>query len=96
MRAVTEHLIPGRWDAVRAPTRKELAATSVLAVPLGEASVKVRTGPPKDEPEDLGAGIWAGVLPATTTFGAPVPDPALPAGIDAPEHIRSRAGMRGR
>jgi hypothetical protein len=75
---------------VRAPTRKELAATSVLAVPLAEASVKVRTGPPKDEPEDLGAGIWAGVLPLGTTFGKPVPDPELPAGIGAPDHIRAR------
>jgi uncharacterized protein len=96
LRAVTEHLIPGRWDTLRAPTRKELAATSVLAIPLAEASVKIRTGPPKDEPEDLDAGIWAGVLPATITFGEPVPDPALPAGITAPEHIRARmeAGRR--
>ena len=90
LRAVTEQLIPGRWDAVRAPTRKELAATSVLAIPLAEASVKVRTGPPKDEPEDLGAGIWAGVLPLGTAFGEPVCDPELPAGISAPDHIRAR------
>ena len=90
LRSVTEQLIPGRWDAVRAPTRKELAATSVLAVPLAEASVKVRTGPPKDEPEDLGAGIWAGVLPLGTAFGEPVSDPELPAGISAPDHIRAR------
>src|SRR5215470_14453680 len=90
LRAVTEQLIPGRWDAVRAPTRKELAATSVLAIPLAEASVKVRTGPPKDEPEDLGAGIWAGVLPLGTAFGEPVPDPGLRADIGAPDHIRAR------
>jgi nitroimidazol reductase NimA-like FMN-containing flavoprotein (pyridoxamine 5'-phosphate oxidase superfamily) len=90
LRAVTEHLIPGRWDAVRAPTRKELAATSVLALPLAEASVKVRTGPPKDEPEDLDAGIWAGVLPLGVAFGEPVADPELPAGIGAPDHIRAR------
>jgi uncharacterized protein len=90
LRAVTEQLIPGRWDTLRAPTRKELAATSVLALPLAEASVKVRTGPPHDEDADLGAGIWAGVLPATVTFGAPVPDPGLPPGISAPEHIRAR------
>jgi hypothetical protein len=90
LRAVTEQLIPGRWDAVRAPTRKELAATSVLALPLAEASVKVRTGPPKDEPEDLDAGIWAGVLPLGVAFGEPVADPELPAGIDAPDHIRAR------
>lgn len=96
LRAVTEQLIPGRWDTLRAPTRKELAATSVLSLPLAEASVKVRTGPPHDEDADLGAGIWAGVLPATVTFGDPVPDPGLPPGIGAPEHIRARiqAGTR--
>ena len=95
LRAVTEQLIPGRWDAVRAPTRKELAATSVLAVSLGEASVKVRTGPPGDEPEDLDLPVWAGVLPMTTSFGEPEPDPALDPGITAPDHIRARAGSGG-
>jgi nitroimidazol reductase NimA-like FMN-containing flavoprotein (pyridoxamine 5'-phosphate oxidase superfamily) len=92
LRAVTEQLIPGRWDAVRAPTRKELAATSVLAVPLDEASVKVRTGPPGDEPEDLDLPVWAGVLPMTIGFGEPEPDPALRPGMTAPDHIRRRAG----
>jgi uncharacterized protein len=95
LRAVTEHLIPGRWDAVRAPTRKELAATSVLAVPLDEASVKVRTGPPGDEPEDLDLPIWAGVLPMTIGFGEPEPDPGLRPGLSAPDHIRRRAGAGG-
>jgi nitroimidazol reductase NimA-like FMN-containing flavoprotein (pyridoxamine 5'-phosphate oxidase superfamily) len=98
LRAVTEQLIPGRWDAVRAPTRKELAATSVLAVPLDEASVKVRTGPPGDEPEDLDLPVWAGVVPMTTGFGEPEPDPALRPGITTPRHIRLRAesGRAGR
>jgi nitroimidazol reductase NimA-like FMN-containing flavoprotein (pyridoxamine 5'-phosphate oxidase superfamily) len=98
LRAVTEQLIPGRWDAVRAPTRKELAATSVLAVSLGEASVKVRTGPPGDEPEDLDLPVWAGVVPMTMSFGEPEPDPALRPGITAPAHIRARvrAGRAGR
>jgi len=90
LRAVTEQLIPGRWDAVRSPTRKELAATSVLAVSLAEASVKVRTGPPGDEPEDLDLPVWAGVVPITTSFGEPEPDPALRPGITPPEHIRAR------
>jgi len=91
LRAVTEQLIPGRWDAVRSPTRKELAATSVLAVSLGEASVKIRTGPPGDEPEDLDLPVWAGVVPITTSFGDPEPDPALRPGLTPPDHIRARA-----
>jgi len=93
LRAVTEQLIPGRWDAVRAPTRKELAATSVLAIPLAEASVKIRTGPPGDEPEDLDLPVWAGVVPMAVGFGEPEPDPALRPGLIAPEHIRMRAGL---
>jgi len=90
LRAVTEQLIPGRWDSLRAPTRKELAATMVLAVPLTEASVKVRTGPPKDDPADLESSIWAGVVPMTTTFGEPEPDPDLRPGVGTPDHIRVR------
>jgi len=95
LRAVTEQLIPGRWDAVRSPTRKELAATSVLAVSLEEASVKVRTGPPGDEPEDLDLPVWAGVVPMTMSFGVPEADPALRPGITPPDHIRARVGSGG-
>jgi hypothetical protein len=87
LQAVTEHLIPGRWAHARPPTRKELAATAVLALPLDEASVKVRTGPPKDEPEDYQLDIWAGVVPAALTFGQAEPDPALRGGLAVPEHI---------
>jgi nitroimidazol reductase NimA-like FMN-containing flavoprotein (pyridoxamine 5'-phosphate oxidase superfamily) len=93
LRAVTEQLIPGRWDAVRAPTRKELAATSVLAIPLAEASVKIRTGPPGDEPEDLELPVWAGVVPMAVGFGEPEADPALRPDIGTPDHIRLRAGL---
>lgn len=92
LRVITEHLVPGRWDAVRPPNRKELAATSVLAVPLDEASVKVRSGPPADEPADVAAGTWAGVIPVTQVFGAAVPDPDVPSGVPAPEHIAALTG----
>jgi uncharacterized protein len=90
LRIITDHLIPGRWAAARQPTRKEMAATAVLSVPLTEASVKIRTGMPKDEPEDLGLDVWAGVLPVSVTFGEPEPDPLLQEEIPVPAHIRDR------
>lgn len=81
LRAVVEQLAPGRWDIARRPTRKELAATTVLALPLAEASVKKRQGPPGDEDEDYALDVWAGELPVLTSFGDPVPDPRLRPGI---------------
>ena len=90
LRVITEHLAPGQWSYARQPTKKELAATSVLALPLTEASVKVRAGGPSDEPEDYAADVWAGVVPVTLRFGEPEPDAALRPGIATPEHIRRR------
>lgn len=93
LRAITEQLIPGRWDHVRAPSRKELAATAVLAVPLAEASVKAHSGPPADDPADLVPGTWAGVVPAGLAFGEPEPDPFVRPGTPAPDHV---CALRGR
>ncbi|MEV4288562.1 pyridoxamine 5'-phosphate oxidase family protein [Nonomuraea bangladeshensis] len=90
LRALSERLAPGQWDYVRQPNRKELAATSVLALSLEEASVKTRRGGPSDEEEDYDLPVWAGVLPLVTTWGAPEPDPVLPEGIDPPVHILHR------
>jgi uncharacterized protein len=92
LRIITEQLVPGRWAAARPPSRKELAATAVLEVPLTEASVKVRTGPPGDDPADYGLDVWAGVLPAVLTLGEQLPDPTLAPGIAVPEHIAALAG----
>jgi uncharacterized protein len=85
--AITEHLIPGRWENSRQPTRKEMAATSVIALALDEASVKVRDDVPKDEDEDYELDYWAGVLPITMTVGQAQPDPLLRQGIEIPAHI---------
>ncbi len=90
LRALTEQLAPGQWDVVRLPDRKEMAATTVLALSLDEASVKVRQGPPVDDEEDYELPVWAGVLPLQVGWGAPVPDPRLAAGIPVPAHISSR------
>jgi len=89
VRAISEHLIPGRWDNSRQPSKKEMAATSVLALRLDEASVKARTGWPKDEEEDYDLDVWAGLLPAALTFGPAQPDPQLRQGIAIPAHIAS-------
>jgi nitroimidazol reductase NimA-like FMN-containing flavoprotein (pyridoxamine 5'-phosphate oxidase superfamily) len=87
LRVIVDNMIPGRWDAARVPNRKEMAATAVLAVPLAEASVKVRTGPASDEPEDYSLDVWAGVVPARMAFGKPEPDDPLPDTISVPDHI---------
>jgi hypothetical protein len=93
LRLLSEHMAPGQWDYARQPNRKELAATRLLALPLDEASVKIRTGPPDDgDSPDVTLGLWAGELPLVSTWRQPVPDPGLPAGIDVPPHIAQRAG----
>lgn len=95
LRLLSEHMAPGQWDYARQPNRKELAATRLLAVPLDEASVKIRTGPPDDgDSPDAALGLWAGELPLAATWQQPVPDPALPPGINVPAHIADRVGTR--
>jgi nitroimidazol reductase NimA-like FMN-containing flavoprotein (pyridoxamine 5'-phosphate oxidase superfamily) len=81
LHAFTERLIPGRWQEVRAPTEKELKAIHVLALPLHEASAKVRTGPPIDDEEDYALDVWAGVVPMQLAAGTPLPDARLADGI---------------
>jgi nitroimidazol reductase NimA-like FMN-containing flavoprotein (pyridoxamine 5'-phosphate oxidase superfamily) len=71
--ALVEHLVPGRSADARRPNPKELTATELVAVPLEEASAKIRTGPPLDDAEDLQLPVWAGVLPARITWGPPLP-----------------------
>lgn len=84
--AFSEHVVAGRWNDVREPTEPELKATTVLSLPLAEASAKVRTGPPIDDDEDYAMDVWAGVLPLALTAGAPIPDPRLPENIEPPDY----------
>lgn len=90
LHVITEHLAPGSWDYGRTPNKKELAQTAVMALDLREASVKLRTGGPSDDPEDLNLPIWAGVLPIEQGFAEPVPANDLTADIPVPEHISAR------
>ncbi len=81
LRTISEHLIPGRWQEVRPPSPQELKATQVVALPITEASAKLRTGPPIDDKEDLGIDVWAGVLPLALLPGDPVPDGDMRRGV---------------
>ena len=87
---LVEHAAPGRSATLRRPTRKELAATTVLALPLHEASVKQRSGDPADEVEDVeDGGVWAGVVPLRTVAGEPVTGADVDV-VDVPEHVADR------
>jgi nitroimidazol reductase NimA-like FMN-containing flavoprotein (pyridoxamine 5'-phosphate oxidase superfamily) len=81
LRAIVEHVAAGRWDEVRWPTETELKGTTVLALPIDEASAKVRTGPPKDDEEDYARDVWAGVIPLRLVPGEPIADPRLREGV---------------
>jgi hypothetical protein len=86
--ALSEHMIPGRWADVREPNERELQLTTVLSLPLTEASAKVRTGPPLDDEEDYDLRVWAGVIPLRLSAGKPIDDPRVHAGITAPGYAR--------
>ena len=92
LHALSEHLVPGRWRDVRGPAPGELKATSVLSLPIDEASAKVRTGPPVDDEEDYALPAWAGVVPLSLKAGEPVPCPRLSPGIELPSYARSYPG----
>ena len=88
LRCFTEHIMRGRWSEVRPPSKAELSGTTVLSLPLAEASAKVRTGPPVDDEEDYQLPVWAGVLQLKTVAGELLPDPRLPRETEPPAHLR--------
>ena len=87
LQAFVNSIVPGRWDDIRKPNAGELKATEVLKVPIREASAKVRTGPPVDEPEDLELAVWAGVIPLAQSAGPTISAPDLRPGIAAPPSV---------
>ena len=84
--ALSEHFIRGRWQDVREPNEQEMVQTTVLCMPLEEASAKIRTGPPLDDEEDYALPMWAGVIPLKLTAEQPINDPRLPADIPVPDY----------
>ena len=86
--ALSEHFVRGRWADVREPTEQEMKQTTVLSLPLAEASAKVRTGPPLDDEEDYAMNVWAGVIPLRLVADEPINDPRLPENIPVPVYAR--------
>ena len=92
LQSVAEHLAPGSWAYARQPDKREIAATTVIAVSLAEASVKIRSGPSKDEADDIEVGgRWAGVLGVRPIFDPPETDPTIADDGLLPAHVMNRA-----
>lgn len=94
--AISDSMIPGRVAEVRSSTKKELSATLIISVELDETSVKISTNEVDDDPEDLGKGTWAGIIPITTNVGEPIPADEEAQGLAVPESVRNfRTGSSG-
>jgi uncharacterized protein len=91
LEAIIEHIVPGRWAEARQPSENELKATSVLALPIDEASAKLREGPPEDDEPDYELAVWAGVIPLRSQAGEPLADARLRADVALPASV---AGYR--
>jgi uncharacterized protein len=89
---IVDHVVPERSGTLRAHTRKELAATRVLALPLYEASVKTRSGDVSDDPVDISPDVWAGVVPIETVLGSPQSTTDCPLDAPVPADVRAIAG----
>ena len=85
--AFVEQLTPGRWAELKPPSEQELKATTVISLELDEVAAKVRSGPPKDDEEDLALPVWAGVVPVSTVIGRPQADPVLSPDIPEPDYL---------
>jgi len=91
LRLISDHVVPGRWSQVRPPSEKELKATAVLSFTIEEASAKVRSGPPVDEPADYELPVWAGVMPLRMMAGDAIPSADMKEYIEIPEYLSQYA-----
>jgi nitroimidazol reductase NimA-like FMN-containing flavoprotein (pyridoxamine 5'-phosphate oxidase superfamily) len=89
LRALSEHILPGRWADVRPPNEPEIKATMVMRLPIEEFSAKVRKGSPIDDEEDYGFPTWAGVIPLRLVNDPAVPDPQLSSRMVVPDYVRN-------
>ena len=89
LKIISDQVIPGRWEEVRAPNSKEMKATKIIKIHISESSAKIRTGPPVDDKEDYNLPIWAGVVPIEQKLGTPIPDPEMKEYTGIPKSVRS-------
>jgi hypothetical protein len=94
LRVISEHVLPGRWEELRAPTQRELRMTAVIELAVESASAKIAAGPPEDAPEDYAIPVWAGVVPIATALGRPVDDGRLLPGVAASPAVAALVGRR--
>lgn len=94
LRALSEHILPGRWAESRQPNERELKATLVMRLPIKEFSAKVRQGPPIDDDEDYAFPTWAGVIPLALVPGEPINDPRLDPGHAVPDYASNYTRKR--
>jgi len=94
LRAISEHVFPGRWAELRPPEPRELRMTAVIELPIESASAKVAAGPPQDEEADYALPVWAGVVPVTTLLGPPEADSRVPPGTPPSPAALALAGRR--
>ncbi len=90
-RALVEHVVPGRYAGIRAPSDDEISGTLVLRLPIDEGSAKIRSGPPIDDEADYAWPVWAGVVPLAVQAGTPIPDPRLDPEHAVPRHASAYA-----
>jgi len=91
VKAITDHLVPGRWDDARKPNQKELDSTSFVSIKIEDASAKIRTGTPVDDEKDYELPVWAGVIPISQIKNEPVVDPKVSKNINLPDYLTSKS-----
>jgi nitroimidazol reductase NimA-like FMN-containing flavoprotein (pyridoxamine 5'-phosphate oxidase superfamily) len=94
LEVISEHVLVGRWQELRAPLEREIARTGVIAVAIESASAKIAADPPEDEEADYATPVWAGIVPITTTLGEPVGDGRVPDGVALSQSIAALKGRR--
>ncbi|MFF3209916.1 pyridoxamine 5'-phosphate oxidase family protein [Streptomyces sp. NPDC002886] len=95
LRAIVEHVVPGRSSDTRPPSAEELDDVAVLRLDLNEVSAKSRVGGPADEPRDAGLPHWSGRIPLLRSYGTPVPAEDITPGVDLPEYLSRLVGPAG-